>query len=62
LINDGNLKFHFVAFPEQAQFSTINDMIIADFDGDGKKDIITGGILMIPMYQLAIMMQGLRNC
>jgi len=43
LINDGNFKFRFVAFPEQAQFSTINDLIIADFNADGKKDILTGG-------------------
>ena len=43
LINDGNFKFRFVAFSEQAQFSTINDLIISDFDGDGKKDILTGG-------------------
>jgi enediyne biosynthesis protein E4 len=43
LINDGNFKFRFVAFPEQAQFSTINDLIISDFNGDGKKDIFTGG-------------------
>jgi hypothetical protein len=43
LINDGNFKFRFVAFSEQAQFSTVNDLIISDFDGDGKKDILTGG-------------------
>ena len=43
LINDGNFKFRFVAFSEQAQFSTINDLIISDFDGDGKKGILTGG-------------------
>ena len=43
LINEGNFKFRFVAFPEQAQFSTINDLIISDFDGDGNKDILTGG-------------------
>ena len=43
LINDGNFKFRFVAFPEQAQFSTINDLVIGDFNDDGKKDIITGG-------------------
>ena len=43
LINEGNLKFRFVVFPEQAQFSTINDLIIGDLDGDGTKDILTVG-------------------
>jgi len=43
LINEGNNKFRFEAFPEQAQFSTINDFVIADFDGDGIKDIVAGG-------------------
>ncbi|HEY5772878.1 MAG TPA: VCBS repeat-containing protein, partial [Chitinophagaceae bacterium] len=43
LLNDGSFKFRFVAFSEQAQFSTINDLIISDFDGDGKKDILIAG-------------------
>jgi hypothetical protein len=43
LINEGNLKFRFVAFPEQAQFSTINDLVIADLDGNGTNDILTVG-------------------
>ena len=43
LINQGNFEFRFIAFPEPAQFSTINDLIISDFDGDGNKDILTGG-------------------
>ena len=43
LINEGNNKFRFESLPEQAQFSTINDFVIADFDGDGIKDILAGG-------------------
>jgi hypothetical protein len=43
LMNEGNLKFHFVAFPEQAQFSTINDLVVGDLDGDGTTDILTVG-------------------
>lgn len=43
LINDGNFKFRFVAFSEQAQFSIINDLIISDLNGDGKKDILIAG-------------------
>src|SRR5688572_16985220 len=43
LINEGNLKFRFVPFPEEGQFSTINDLVIADLDGDGNKDVLTGG-------------------
>ncbi len=43
LINDGDLKFRFVSFPEEGQFSTINDFAIADFEGDGIKDIFIVG-------------------
>jgi hypothetical protein len=43
LINDGNFRFRFIAFPEQAQFSTINDLVISDFNGDGVKDILAAG-------------------
>jgi hypothetical protein len=42
-INEGNYKFRFVAFPEMAQLSTINDLVIEDLDSDGLKDILTGG-------------------
>lgn len=42
-INEGNNKFNFVAFPEMAQLSTINDIVIADMDKDGHKDIIAAG-------------------
>ena len=43
LINGGNNKFRFETFPEHAQFSTINDLVISDFDEDGIKDILVGG-------------------
>ena len=43
LLNEGNGAFRFVQFPEKAQFSNINDMIIDDFDRDGIKDILVCG-------------------
>lgn len=43
LINDGNNNYHFIPFPEKAQLSTINDMVIDDLDNDGIKDILVCG-------------------
>ncbi len=43
LLNEGNGRFSFVAFPEKAQLSNINDFVIADFDKDGTKDIVACG-------------------
>jgi hypothetical protein len=43
LLNEGNGAFRFVPFPERAQFSNINDMVIDDFDKDGIKDILVCG-------------------
>lgn len=43
LMNEGNGVFRFIPFPEKAQFSTINDMIIDDVDNDGIKDILVCG-------------------
>jgi hypothetical protein len=43
LINEGNGAYHFVAFPEKAQFSNINDFVVDDFDKDGIKDIVICG-------------------
>jgi hypothetical protein len=43
LLNEGNGAFRFVMFPERAQFSNINDMVIDDFDKDGIKDILVCG-------------------
>lgn len=42
-INEGNSQFSFVAFPEMAQLSLINDIVVADLDKDGHKDIIAAG-------------------
>ncbi len=43
LMNEGNNIFRFIPFPDKAQFSTINDMIIDDIDNDGIKDILVCG-------------------
>jgi enediyne biosynthesis protein E4 len=43
LLNEGNGAFRFVSFPEKAQLSNINDMVIDDFDKDGIKDILVCG-------------------
>jgi enediyne biosynthesis protein E4 len=43
LMNEGNNTFRFIPFPEKAQLSTINDMIVDDIDGDGIKDILVCG-------------------
>ena len=43
LMNEGNNTFRFIPFPEKAQFSTINDMVIDDIDNDGVKDILVCG-------------------
>jgi enediyne biosynthesis protein E4 len=43
LMNEGNNTFRFIPFPEKAQFSTINDIIVDDLDGDGIKDILICG-------------------
>lgn len=43
LMNEGNGRFRFVAFPEKAQLANINDFVIADFDKDGFKDLVLCG-------------------
>jgi len=43
LMNEGNNTFRFIPFPEKAQFSTINDMIVDDIDADGVNDILVCG-------------------
>ena len=41
--NKGNGKFTMTAFPKEAQFSNIDDILIFDFDNDGSKDILFVG-------------------
>lgn len=43
LINEGNSSYRFIPFPEKAQLSNINDLVIDDIDGDGIKDILVCG-------------------
>ena len=43
LMNEGNNTFRFIPFPDKAQFSTINDMVIDDIDNGGTKDILVCG-------------------
>lgn len=43
LMNEGNNTFRFIPFPDKAQFSTINDMVIDDIDNDGIKDMLVCG-------------------
>ncbi len=43
LINEGNSVYRFIPFPEKAQLSTINDLVIDDMDNDGIKDILVCG-------------------
>ncbi len=41
--NRGKDGFHFHAFPEEAQLSSIHAMLVTDLNKDGKPDIILGG-------------------
>ncbi len=43
LMNEGNAVFRFIPFPEKAQLSNINDVVIDDIDNDGIKDILVCG-------------------
>jgi hypothetical protein len=54
LINEGNAAFRFVPFPEQAQLSTINDIVIDDFDKDGIKDMLVCGNSYDPAVMVGI--------
>jgi hypothetical protein len=42
-LNEGEGNFSFMPFPELAQLSNINDMLVDDWNKDGKKDIIVVG-------------------
>jgi hypothetical protein len=43
LRNDGNGKFTMLPLPAQAQMSTLNGMVVDDFDGDGNLDVLING-------------------
>jgi hypothetical protein len=47
LINE-NGKFTVAKLPLRAQFSPVQDIVIADFDADGKEDYLLGGNLFNP--------------
>ena len=68
LVNDGNGAFHFVPFPEKAQLSNINDLIVEDVDKDGIKDILVCGnskdpAVMVGNYDAtpALFLKGIGN-
>jgi enediyne biosynthesis protein E4 len=43
LINNGNSTFQLKPLPVETQFSTINGILVEDFDNDGHLDILLGG-------------------
>ncbi|HEX9513018.1 MAG TPA: VCBS repeat-containing protein [Puia sp.] len=43
LRNEGNGRFTLSPMPAEAQLSVINGMVAADFDGDGKLDLVMNG-------------------
>lgn len=43
--NSGNGKFKIVPLPNEAQFSSVNQIISEDIDGDGIKDLVIAGNL-----------------
>ena len=43
LRNDGNGKFTIIPLPMQAQVSSLNGMVVDDFDGDGNLDVLING-------------------
>ena len=65
LMNEGNNTFRFIPFPEKAQLSTINDMVIDDIDNDGITDILVCGnsndpAVMVGVYDAtsALLLKG----
>ncbi|MBK9533238.1 MAG: VCBS repeat-containing protein [Chitinophagaceae bacterium] len=65
LMNEGNGVFRFIPFPEKAQLSNINDVIISDIDKDGIKDILVCGnsedpAVMVGVYDAtsALLLKG----
>ena len=47
LKNNGKGNFEFISFPEIAQLSSINDILLRDLDDDGDTDIIVAGNLFV---------------
>ncbi|HEY5327987.1 MAG TPA: VCBS repeat-containing protein [Mucilaginibacter sp.] len=43
IMNNRNGTFTMKPLPVEAQFSTVFGLVVKDFDGDGKKDILLGG-------------------
>ncbi len=65
LMNEGNGVFRYIPFPEKAQLSNINDVIISDIDKDGIKDILVCGnsedpAVMVGVYDAtsALLLKG----
>jgi hypothetical protein len=50
--NLGSNKFRIRALPKGAQFSTVNAVLIEDFDGDGNLDALLGGNFHHPNIQM----------
>jgi len=42
-LNQGNGQFSFMPFPQEAQFSRAGSLLIDDWDGDGRTDVIIAG-------------------
>jgi hypothetical protein len=68
LYNDGHNNFSFKPLPLQAQESKIFGLTAVDFDGDGKKDILSGGNYFSYRVQLGrsdaslgLLMKGMGN-
>jgi len=43
LINEGGMKFNLKALPSAAQFSSLRDAVVIDYNRDGLPDLITAG-------------------
>ncbi|MBK8609393.1 MAG: VCBS repeat-containing protein [Chitinophagaceae bacterium] len=68
LMNEGNGVFRFIPFPEKAQLSNINDVVVDDIDNDGVKDILVCGntddpAVMVGVYDAtsALVLKGMGN-